>query len=242
MSGNPNPASFLKTTAVSISTKGGDSGGFTFEVADPLNPNETTGPPLPIPLTIINRLTLREKYDLKRYGLCFYTNVVHKEKIKWYATRWFRALMWVVAVIFAIFQYYGMLISMIASQVASTIDNPYLALAVVVIGTVLGGMSGGTSWSNMNLAQQFTVITKLTQEVSNTYFKVQYQKVQDEIEGINEETQAMKEKLDDMWHSVLMVPMDTFDMLYYTMYELPYEQGDKMFDTDAMLKLPRTLP
>ncbi len=216
-------------------------------VTDPTNDDSTTvGVPLMIPLSIIEKLTLKQKYVLKRYGLCFMSVIETKTKLKFYETKVFIAVMWFVSIVLAAFGMPAMFIAMWKGQFAAGMvklitDDPVI---IAIVGFAVGVLTLDVkSLTTTNLVSSVATVGQLAQKASEIWFQMEIKDMQTEMEHIKDENEKLQDIMDEYKRQTIYIDFsEDVDNMFRTMYELPYEIYDTLTDMDIMLKLPPTLP
>lgn len=179
-----------------------------------------------IPLDYIqNELTLREKHDMVENGLCWLMHNQKRTKKKWYQTGFFKILVWVVAFVMAIYGQPMMLIGLVGSTIATGLLGQK---AGIVFGILMAVWTLGSSLMSSAYTigiNTFSMVANLANQVSRLYFAYALESIKDEAKQLMTEQEATEDAIDDIRKEALYIPFsDVVDSIYYTMYDLLYNQ------------------
>ena len=215
------------------------------KVPDPTGREDELGVPLMIPLNLIEDMTIKERYVLKRYGLCFITTIQSVTDLKWYETGVFYVVAFFVGVVMAMFGMPQLLMMMIKGFVAQSIISGVAGQSeelAIIAGIVLGVIMMDPSKFALSLSMNtLTMVANYANQAMKIYFQVQQKELVEEYEEIQEgisETEAMirEQKGRNLYISF----GDQFDGLMKSTYDDMYNIYNTWYNNQTRPVIPST--
>ena len=193
-----------------------------------------------IPIDSFNKLPMNDRYKLLRDSYRIWGNVEVTKSIAWYQTGFFRIILTLVAVAFAIatgnYWALGVMIGFqIGVQILSKVLSPeVMAIIAIVVGIVMLDFSSAIN--------QFATVANLSNSICQLQFIQDRKAISEEIASTKEQAEADQKILDEMDGDTLYIPFDKYDQHYsMAVGELMYNAYDGMYDSmynfDSKFKL-----
>lgn len=195
--------------------------------------NDNAKQTLLVPFEIIDGLDMREKYDFIKKTLCVFAYSEVVVNIKWYQTGFFKAVLTFLAIILSALTGGSSiyLISIVAVPIISSINEKIGAVAALIFAIITFNPS---SVANITIDS-----IKLAGEIAKQYFIEMNERIVKEMDLIVKDSKTVQEKISDMTHHGLYMPLDSIDSFYDNLYSMQYNY-DAMYDYDKFYE-PRTL-
>ncbi len=199
-----------------------------------------------IPIDNLDKLPLNVRYDfiVEHFRLGFLSDVI--VKLKWYQTGIFGFITFVIGAVvsFLVGGPAGLakfVAFYIAMKIVASLGIAELTLAVSIIGIAYGVYDSG-GWETLDLMKQTATVVGVAGSFAQYYFTIETDKITKQIQGIEEETDANRDKINEMTKEGLYQPMENTQNFYDTCFDFHNIYLENAFNYDFMYNFDSVVP
>lgn len=193
----------------------------------------------PVPLQwLMRERTLRQKHTDLKNGFTMLVAAQDEIEVAWYQTGFFKILTFALVIVYTIYtgDIRALALMMTSYAINAIIDDPFIAQ---IINTVIAVYTFDVSAvASLNTVAQ---VLNIIDNLSRFYFIPATQNAQDTLEDLDEKTEEAKDRIAEMTHEGLYIPLDSISNFYDNRYSMQYEIYNMMYDYDKIYYTPSIL-
>ena len=175
-----------------------------------------------IPTSLLRKLPMKDKFDAYKEMFCTWNYCEVVVKIKWYQTKLFRFIMFIISVIVTFFTMGATAaLTAVIVQIGMTIIgkfSPELAMVLgIVVGFIAGNFSGFTG--TLNLVKQ---VVNIATHINTMAFENDLASIKNDTEKYNEETREAAKAIEGIQKEAMWTGSGYNDTVIWMGLELPY--------------------
>jgi len=199
---------------------------------------------IPIDELVRMPLNLKYKFIVEHFRIGGFSEVI--VKVAWYQTGFFGFIAFIVGAVvsYLIGGPAGLakfVAFYIAMKIVASLGIAELTLAVSIIGIAYGVYDSG-GWETLDLMKQTATVVGVAGNFAQYYFTIETDKITKQIQGIEEETDANQDKINEMTKEGLYQPMENTQNFYDTCFDFHNIYLENAFNYDFMYNFDSVVP
>lgn len=188
-----------------------------------------------LPVEFFQKRIMVDQYKDLAILLTFFAYVEKEVKLKWYQTWIFRAILWIVAVVLAIYGMPAMLIGMLSAEVVKRL--PISDKTKMILNVALSIITMNPSAIMANIFTAVSFVLNIASQLLTFYFKSMLEGFKEELKELDDKTKEVAKAIAEISRKGIYFPLDAIGEIYDNIYELPYKAVDAMYNYDDKIEV-----